>query len=260
MNRGGLLVLSMRVGARASVVAPNNSLLLCLAPRNEVPAERSAVLCGGGGSAACAPLLVRSSLGALSDARGGVMSELLLDVAGHRRSPATLPAFHAGRPLRNKGMRYPADPATIEEIVTVMRSAGDGVHGRRLRGLIVVLWRAGLRLCEALALAEADLDARRGSLLVRRGKGGRRREVGMDDWAWEQLAPWLDVRVELPVRPLFCVVNGATRGRPWAAAAARTELRRVAREAGVRRRFAPHQLRHAHAVEMRHHLDLSPRH
>ena len=72
----------------------------------------------------------------------------------------------------------------------------------------------------------------------------------MDDWAWGQLAPWLDARVELPVGPLFCVVNGATRGRPWAAAAARSELRRVAREAGVRRRFAPHQLRHAHAVEM----------
>ena len=83
-----------------------------------------------------------------------------------------------------------------------------------------------------------------------RGKGGRRREIGIDDWAWEQLAPWLDVRVELPVGPLFCVVNGATRGRPWAAAAARSELRRVARETGVRRRFAPHQLRHAHAVEM----------
>ncbi len=62
----------------------------------------------------------------------------------------------------------------------------------------------------------------------------------MEEWAWEQLAAWLDVRVELPVGPLFCVVNGATRARPWAAAAARTELRRVAREAGVRRRFAPH--------------------
>ena len=72
----------------------------------------------------------------------------------------------------------------------------------------------------------------------------------MDDWAWEQLAPWLEARVELPVGPLFCVVNGPTRGRPWSAAAARSELRRVAREAGVRRRFAPHQLRHAHAVEM----------
>jgi integrase len=76
--------------------------------------------------------------------------------------------------------------------------------GRRLRGLIVVLWRAGLHICEALALAEADLDARRGSLLVRRGKGGRRREVGMDDWAWEQLEPWLKARAELPIGPLFC--------------------------------------------------------
>jgi integrase len=192
----------------------------------------------------------RSSLGALSDARGGVMSELLLDAAGRRRSPATLPHFHAGRPPRNKGMRYPADPPTTEEIIAVMRHAGDRAHGRRLRGLIVVLWRAGLRICEALALTEADLDPRRGSLLVRRGKGGRRREVGIDDWAWEQLAPWLQARVQLPVGPLFCVVNGPTRGRPWAAAAARSELRRVAREAGVRRRFAPHQLRHAHAVEM----------
>ena len=132
------------------------------------------------------------------------MSELLLDAAGRRRSPATLPDFHAGRPPRNKGIRYPADPPTVEEIVAVMRAAGDGVHGRRLRRLIVVLWRAGLRIHEALALAEADLDARRGSLLVRRGKGGRRREVGMDDWAWEQLKPWLAVRVELPVGPLFC--------------------------------------------------------
>ena len=72
------------------------------------------------------------------------MSELLLDAAGRRRSPATLPQFHTGRPPRNKAIRYPADPPTVEEIVAVMRGAGDGVHGRRLRGLIVVLWRVGL--------------------------------------------------------------------------------------------------------------------
>jgi integrase len=166
--------------------------------------------------------------------REGVMSELLLDAAGRRHSPATLPAFHAGRPPRNKGMRYPADPPTIEEIVTVMRRAGDGIHGRRLRGLIVVLWRAGLRIHEALALAEAELDRRRGSLLVRRGKGGRRREVGMDDWAWGQLAPWLRARVKLPVGPLFCVVNGPRadgpggRRRPLGAAARRPQGRRAA--------------------------------
>ena len=131
-----------------------------------------------------------------------------------------------------------------------MRAAGDGAHGRRMRGLIVILWRAGLRIQEALSLAEADLDHRRGALLVRRGKGGRRREVGMDEWGWEELRPWLELRVEFPVGPLFCVINGPTRGRHWASAAARAELRRTAVAAGVRRRFAPHQLRHAHAVEL----------
>ena len=72
----------------------------------------------------------------------------------------------------------------------------------------------------------------------------------MDEWAWEELRPWLELRVELPVGPLFCVINGPTRGRHWATAAARAELRRTAAAAGVRRRFAPHQLRHAHAVEL----------
>jgi hypothetical protein len=49
----------------------------------------------------------------------------LLDAAGRRRSPATTPGFHCGRPPRNKGRRYPADPPTVEEIVAVMRCAGD---------------------------------------------------------------------------------------------------------------------------------------
>src|SRR5215216_5118067 len=174
----------------------------------------------------------------------------VLDAAGRRRSPATRPGYHAGRPPRNKGMRYPADPPTVEEIVAVMRQVGADRHGARLRALIVVLWRSGLRIQEALALTERDLDPRRGSLLVRHGKGGRRREVGMDEWGFEQLRPWLVERAKLPVGPLFCVIDGPTRGRPWSAAGVRVELRRLAARAGIRRRFAPHQLRHAHALEL----------
>jgi site-specific recombinase XerD len=174
----------------------------------------------------------------------------LSDAAGRRRSPATMPGYHAGRPPRNKGIRYPADPPTVDEIVAVMRHTANDRHGARLRAMIVVLWRAGLRIHEALALAEHDLDARRGSLLVRHGKGGRRRQVGMDEWAWEQLRPWMNARRELPVGPLFCIIDGPTRGKPWSAAAVRREFRLVAVKAGVRRRFAPHQLRHAHALEL----------
>jgi site-specific recombinase XerD len=160
----------------------------------------------------------------------------------------------AGLPRRTtasqQGLRYPADPAAVQEIIAVMREAGTDRHGARLCALIVVLWRGGLRIQEALTLSERDLDPQRGSLLVRNGKGGRRREIGMDAWGWEQLRPWLTARVELPVGPMFCVIDGPTRGRPWSSAAVRSELRRLAAQAGVRRRFAPHQLRHAHAVEL----------
>jgi site-specific recombinase XerD len=64
------------------------------------------------------------------------------------------------------------------------------------------------------------------------------------------LRPWLNARGELPVGPLFCIIDGPTRGRPWSAAAVRAEFGRLAACAGVRRRFTPHQLRHAHALEL----------
>jgi site-specific recombinase XerD len=134
--------------------------------------------------------------------------------------------------------------------VAVVPHMSNDRHGWRLRATVVVLWRAGLRIQEAVELVEHDLDHRRGSILVRRGKGGRRREVGMDEWGWEQLRPWLNTRPELPVGPLFCIIDGPTRGRPWSGAAVRTEFRRLAAHACVRRRIAPHQLRHAHALEL----------
>ena len=178
------------------------------------------------------------------------VSIVAVDAAGRRRSPATLPGYLAGRAPHNKGMQYPADPPRAEEIILVMRRAGQGRHGLRIRALIAVLWRGGLRISEALALNESDVDPRRGSLLVRHGKGEKRREAGMDPFGFEQLAAWLTHRVLLPPGPLFCVIDGATRGRRWSATAARAELRELAVDAGVRRRFAPHQLRHAHAVEL----------
>jgi hypothetical protein len=206
------------------------------------------------------------------------MSELLLDRAGRRRSPATMPGFHAGHTPRNKGLRYPADPPKVEEIIGVIRTAGDGPHGRRLRGLIVIMWRAGLRIQEALALTEGDLDPGRGAVLLRRGKGGRRREVGMDAWGWEQLEPWLDVRRTFPVGPLLCVINGATRtalvagcgtcraaahrrrGRSAASFRATSAPSRPRRRNGPRRRPVDRHPASTRTQQPRHHLRLPPGH
>ena len=89
------------------------------------------------------------------------MSEVWLDAAGHPRSRATLPGFHEG--ATQHGTAHRADPPTVAESVAVMRPrrhrsvlrATAGAH----RGVVA----RGLRIHEALALAEAGLDPRCGS-------------------------------------------------------------------------------------------------
>ncbi|HET7046631.1 MAG TPA: hypothetical protein VFI54_00045 [Solirubrobacteraceae bacterium] len=44
-----------------------------------------------------------------------------------------------------------------------------GSHGRRMRGRIVVVWRAGVSIHEALTPTETDLNERRRGLLIRHG-------------------------------------------------------------------------------------------
>ena len=48
-------------------------------------------------------------------------SQVLLDAAGRRRSPAAMPGHHTGRAPKNKGLLYPADPPSVDEIVAVRR-------------------------------------------------------------------------------------------------------------------------------------------
>ena len=62
----------------------------------------------------------------------------------------------------------------------------------------------------------------------------------------------MEIRRQLPIGSLLCVIHGPTAGRHWEPSAARKQLHHAAASAGVRRRFAPHQLRHAHAIEMAH--------
>ena len=42
-----------------------------------------------------------------------------------------MPGFLAGRSPRNKGVRYPADPPKVEEIIGVMRAAVAGLGEAR---------------------------------------------------------------------------------------------------------------------------------
>lgn len=106
---------------------------------------------------------------------------VLVDAAGRRRSPATVPGHLAGRAPRNKGMQYPPDPPRPEEIIVVMRQAGQDRHGLRVRALITVLWRGGLRISEAL-VPTGDLVSRRGPSLRRKQDSRQRASPPSRRW------------------------------------------------------------------------------
>jgi integrase len=72
----------------------------------------------------------------------------------------------------------------------------------------------------------------------------------MDRWGWQQLEPWSDRRMPLPLGALLHVIDGPTAADSGHPPRFCATLRQLAVSARVRRRFAPHQLRHAQAVEM----------
>jgi integrase len=171
------------------------------------------------------------------------------DRLGRGRSPVTLPGYHRGRPPANKGLKFPASPPSTEEVAAMLALCDRGTpYGLRMFSWLLLDWRTGLRISESLALTETDLNPADSTVYVRCGKGGKSRLVGIDDWVWPELQPWLEYRRTLPVGALFCVLTGPTAGRSWSSADVRKKIKLLAVDAGIRHRVAPHQLRHAHAV------------
>ena len=148
------------------------------------------------------------------------------------------------------GTRLDADLLTPAEIELLMRQCSRRAPtGVRNRALLAVLWRCGLRIGEALALAPKDLDPDAGTRVVQRGKGGKGRVVGVDAGTAALVARWLEVRRRRGIpggAPLFCTLAGGPVGQPYT----RHLLPRLARKAGIDKRTHAHGLRHAFAVDM----------
>lgn len=177
---------------------------------------------------------------------------------GHfERSPApiTLPGSRKGRAPANKGLQLPPSVLTPEELRRMLRCLSPRrFTDRRNKALFVLLWRSGLRIAEALDLEHRDVDLENGVVTVRRGKGDKRRIVGIDPEAARVLAAWLKARdgeLGLPRRgKVFCSVTLPHRGGPMAYSNARDALVTLAKKAGVDKRVHLHGLRHTHAFEL----------
>ena len=136
--------------------------------------------------------------------------------------------------------------------------------GVRNRALIAVLYGAGLRIAEALALMPKDVDLDALSIRVHRGKGNKPRTCALLPASVEYVQRWLDKRTGLSIngrRSIFCTLTKGKvgdketqPGQPLSSAYVRgwlSRLRSKARAAGQTKRIHAHGFRHSHAHQLR---------
>ena len=149
----------------------------------------------------------------------------------------------------NKGKKLPPEPLTRDEVLALMDACSRRAPtGRRDRALICVMWRAQLRISEALALKPADFDEQ-GTLRLLCGKGKKHRIAVLDAQACAELTTWLRHRDKLAVnghQPIFCTLKG----QKMNPAQMREKLPRLAKKAGITKRVHAHGLRHTGASEL----------
>lgn len=150
----------------------------------------------------------------------------------------------------NKGQKLPPEPLTIDEAKRLIKQPSKRAPtGIRNRALLVVLYRGGLRISEALALMPKDVDADAGTIRVLHGKGDKSRTVGIDAGAMEIVQRWLDKRRELEIsgrNPVFCTLQGTAIEARYV----RALIPRLAAKARIEKRVHPHGLRHTLAFEL----------
>jgi len=150
----------------------------------------------------------------------------------------------------NKGRTFPPEPLTPDEVAAVIAGCSPRARtGIRNRALLILLYRSGLRISEALALKPADVDLKRHTARVLHGKGDKATVRGFHPSATDALARWIDTRKGLGLRngPLFCTLGGG----PLSDRYVRNLLHRLADKAGVDKRVHPHGMRHTFADELR---------
>ena len=149
----------------------------------------------------------------------------------------------------NKGRSFPPEPLTPDEVAAIIAGCSPRARtGIRNRALLMLLYRSGLRISEALALKSADVDLKRHTCRVLHGKGDKATVRGFHPSATDALARWIDTRRTLGLRngPLFCTLEG----QPIYSQYVRLLLGRLAAKADIEKRVHPHGLRHTFAVEL----------
>lgn len=134
---------------------------------------------------------------------------------------------------------------SLEEVGALI----GAVRVARYQAIVMVLYGAGLRITEALALEVADIDGARGVLRVRHGKGNKAREAKLSPALYAWLRQYW-VRERPPTPFLFASRRTA---KPPIAETIRSALAHAAKAAWISKHVTPHVLRHSFATHLLEH-------
>ena len=162
----------------------------------------------------------------------------------------------AGIPAPRTPRRLP-HPLPVDECVAIAEHEPSGARSSskarlRDRALVELLYGAGLRVAEAVALDVRDVDLHRGDVRVL-GKGGKERIVPLPAAARDALGEYVDSRRRpgLLGEPLFVSLRPRRDApRRLGVRDVRRVLARRATQAGVVDRVHPHRLRHSYATHL----------
>src|SRR3954468_9264402 len=154
-----------------------------------------------------------------------------------------------GVPLPRLGRRLP-EPLTPDEAERIVTQPDGSPRGLRDRAMLELMYGAGLRVSELVALRVSDVDLEEG--LVRcMGKGARQRVVPMGKGAIEAARAYLERgRPYLGRTQRGDVLFLNHRGRGITRQAVFQLVRDHARRAGVASDVTPHTLRHSFATHL----------
>ncbi|MEO6093734.1 MAG: tyrosine recombinase XerC [Novosphingobium sp.] len=150
-------------------------------------------------------------------------------------------------PRVRKGLPRPVTPdEAVNLAVAVDEDASAPWIGARDRAVLLLLYGAGLRIAEALALTGAALPL--GEVLTVTGKGGKQRVVPLLPIVREAVADYLDKCPWQAARqtPLF---RGA-KGGPLSPGVVRKAMARARFALGLPPTATPHALRHSFATHL----------
>lgn len=143
-------------------------------------------------------------------------------------------------------LRKPPYIYSDDEIERLVRAAARLPSSQGLRGLSCamlfgLLAATGLRLSEAIALDEADVDLTAGILLVRRTKFGKSRFIPVHESTRRALALYARRRDEMRPSRATCAFLVSDRGTRFGQCAARYNFAKVSRAVGLRRSAGGHR-------------------